>query len=268
MRLPGREQSTTEPVRVDSPRNRRVVEAVRLHHHRERVEKGRALLEGPTLLVEAVSAGVKVEVVFASGEDGRSAQIAASAGAELVVVSERVLKHLATTENPQSPVSVVVVPDTPMPVAGHLLVAWGVGDPGNVGTLIRAAAAFGLGFASGPGTADPWSPKVLRSGAGGHFRSGVVAVETLDRLRAGGRVLVASLVSGGMPPMLLPSSRSLAILVGDEASGLPGEVVDACDLAVTVPMPGGTESLNAAIAGAIIAYEVAARGAGGVPSGD
>jgi TrmH family RNA methyltransferase len=255
-------------VRVDSPRNRRVAEAVRLHHHRERVKTGRALLEGPTLLAEAGSAGVKVEVVFATSEDRRSAQMAASTGAELVVVGERVLRHLGTTENPQSPVSVVVVPGRPIPDAGHLLVAWGVGDPGNVGTLIRSAAAFGLGFACGPGTADPWSPKVLRSAAGGHFRSGVADVETLERLRAGGRVLVATVVSGGMPPMFLPPSRWLAILIGDEASGLPREVVEACDLAVTVPMPGGTESLNAAIAGAIVAYEVAARGPGGAPRGD
>jgi TrmH family RNA methyltransferase len=253
---------------VESPRNPRVVEAVRLHHHQMRVETGRALLEGPNLLEEAVSAGAKVEVIFASPGDSRSAQTAFSVGADLVLVGERVLKRLATTEHPQSPVSVVVIPSMPMAASGHLVVAWGVGDPGNVGTLIRTAAAFGLGFASGPGSADPWSPKVLRSAAGGHFRSGVICVESLDRLRDGGRILVATVVRGGMPPMFLPFSRSLGILVGDEASGLPREVVQSCDLTVTVPMPGGTESLNAAIAGAIVAYEVAARGAGGAPRGD
>ena len=167
-------------------------EALNLHDARDRAETGRALLEGPHLLEEAVASGVRVERVFALGEDDASSEAARRCGAELVLVDERGLRRLATTEHPQSPVAVMVIPPGAVPSAGHLLVAWGVGDPGNVGTLIRCAAAFGLGFAAGPGTADPWGPKVLRAGAGGHFRAGVARVEAVEALRTGGRRLVAT----------------------------------------------------------------------------
>ncbi len=234
-------------------------EAIRLQEARGRAETGRALLEGPKLLAEAVGARARVEQVFALADDAGSAEMARACGAELVVVDDRGLRRLATTEHPQSPVAVMVIPETGLPGTGDLLVAWGVGDPGNVGTLIRCAAAFGLGFAAGPGTADPWAPKVLRAAAGGHFRAGVARVATPDELRAGGRRLAATVARGGIPPAALPSGP-LALLVGDEARGLPDDVVEACDLAVTIAMPGGAESLNAAVAGAIVAYEVAARG--------
>jgi TrmH family RNA methyltransferase len=221
---------------------------------------GRALLEGPHLLDEALASGVRVQRVFALAEDGASAEAARRCGAELVLVDERVLRRLATTEHPQSPVAVMVIPPSAPSSAGDLLVAWGVGDPGNVGTLIRCAAAFGLGFAAGPGTADPWAPKVLRAAAGGHFRAGAMRVESLESLRTGGRRLVATVARGGVSPSNLPLG-GLAVLVGDEARGLPADVVAECDLAVTIPMPGGAESLNVAVAGAIVAYEVSGRGA-------
>lgn len=206
-----------------------------------------------------MKAGARVEEIFALADDTRSAVAAAGCGARLTLVDERGLRRLATTEHPQSPVAVMVVPPAPLPAAGHLLVAWGVGDPGNVGTLIRGAAAFGLGFAAGPGTADPWSPKVLRAAAGGHFRAGVARVESLGELGAGGRALAATVARGGMPPADLPAGP-VAVLVGDEARGLPSAVVAACDWQVTIPMPGGAESLNAGVAGAIVAYELAVGG--------
>lgn len=220
---------------------------------------GRALLEGPHLLAEAVAAGAQVEEIFALPGDSVSAEAARNCGARLIPIDERGLRRLATTEHPQSPVAVVVIPAASLPCTGHVLAAWGVGDPGNVGTLIRCAAAFGLAFAAGPGTADPWAPKVLRAAAGGHFRRGVPRVESLQELRGEGRRLVATVARGGVHPASLPAGP-LAVLVGDEARGLPAGLVAACDLSVTIPMPGGVESLNAAVAGAIVAYELAARG--------
>jgi len=235
-----------------------VLEAAALHDPRARAQTGRALLEGPHLLGEALAAGARIEQVFARADDAASVEAARRGGADLVVVDERALRRLATTEHPQSPVAVLVIPTAPTGAAEDVLVAWGVGDPGNLGTLIRSASAFGLGFAVGPGTADPWAPKVLRAAAGGHFRTGVVRLDSLDWLRAGGRRLAATMACGGIPPSALPEGP-LAILVGDEARGLPPEVVAACDLSVTIPMPGGTESLNAGVAGAIVGYEAAQR---------
>ena len=158
---------------------------------------GRALIEGPTLFAEAVAAGAAVETVFHLQSDTTSRGLAALAGAEAVPVTGIVLERLATTTTPQSPVAVIAIPDTALPPDGDVLVAWGVGDPGNVGTLIRTAAAFGLAFGAGPGTADMWSPKVLRAGSGSHFRIPVARVGDLSDLA--GRLVVATVAMGGAP---------------------------------------------------------------------
>jgi TrmH family RNA methyltransferase len=175
-------------------------------------------------------------------------------------VSDDVLRKLSTTRQPQSPVAVLEIPEPVLPEDGHLLAAWGLGDPGNTGTLLRTAAAFELGFAAGPGTADLWSPKVLRSAMGGHWRARCGIAADLEDLRGSGRVLAATVVAGGVPPAALGDAGDVALLIGEEAAGLAPEVVAAADLAVTIPMRGGTESLNAAAAGAILAYELSGGG--------
>jgi TrmH family RNA methyltransferase len=236
-----------------------VVDAARLHRRRRRTEAGRTLLEGPHLVGEAVAAGVVPATIFALDQDTAARGWAQQAGCELLTVTPEVLGRIATTETPQSPVAIIEIPDDGLPPVGSVLVAWGISDPGNAGTLIRTAAAFGLSYAAGPDTADTWSPKVLRAGAGAHFRAPVAAVASLDDLAD--RTLVATVVSGGVSPRSLPAG-DLAVMVGDEAAGLPDAVLTAADVAVTIPMPGGIESLNAAVAGAIVAYEIGLRGGG------
>ena len=251
---------------ITSLRNPRVAAAVRLHRGRGRREAGATLLEGPTLFAEAVAAGADVTTVFGLPDDAASRRGAASLGAEWTPVGADVLRKLSTTREPQSPVAVLTIPSPALPAAGHLLAAWGLGDPGNTGTLLRTAAAFGLGFAAGPGTADLWSPKVLRSAMGGHWRTGCGNVTDLGDLRGSERVLAATVVAGGAPPQALRDAGPVALLIGEEAAGLSPAVVAAADLRVTIPMPGGTESLNAAAAGAILAYELSGGGRG-APSG-
>jgi len=231
-----------------------------LHRRRGRRAAGLALVEGPHGVAEAVDAAFSVVRVFHVPEDRAGREVAVRSGAEAVAVTPAVLARLSTTETPQSPVAMVAVPRVPLPDTGDVLVAWGVGDPGNVGTLIRTAAAFAMSFASGPGSADPWSPKVLRAAAGGHFHTIVAEIASLEEL--GDRRLVATVPVGGAAVSGLPDGP-LGILVGDEAAGLPDEVI-AAGVRVTIPMPGGTESLNAAVAGAIVAYEASRRCAGGV----
>ncbi len=231
--------------------------AVRLHRSRHRRSEGKTLIEGPLVLAEAVAAGADVLEVFGGG-DSSERDLAASADVPYRLVSERVLTRLAGTENPRGPVAVLRIPQEVSPGLGRLLCAWGVSDPGNCGTLLRAAAAFGYGFVAGPESADVWSPKVLRAAAGAHFRTNVSRVSDLKPLV--GRSLVATLASGGEPPGPLPGDA--VVLVGSEAHGLPADVVAECNRIVTVPMAGGTESLNAAVAGAIVAY------VGGIEAGD
>jgi TrmH family RNA methyltransferase len=150
-------------------------------------------------------------------------------------------------------------------MTAQVLVLCGLADPGNVGSLIRTAAAFGAGVIVGPGTADPWSPKTLRAAAGGHFRTTVEVAPDIDpaALEARGWRVVSTMVSGGMHPDELRTGR-YAVMIGDEARGLSPEVAQSGQ-AVTIPMPGGTESLNAAAAGAVVLFALTkrARGAGG-----
>jgi len=253
---------------ITSLRNQKVAAAVRLHRKRGRSASGTTLLEGPNLLAEAVAARAPVRVVFGLTDDRISRDAAAGIGAEWVPVTEEVLRKMATTSEPQSPVAVVAIPDDPLPSSGHLLAAWGVRDPGNTGTLIRTAAAFGMSFAAGPDTADLWSPKVLRSAAGGHWRTSLGVVADLEELKGADRTLVATVVAHGEPPAVLRDLSCAALLIGDEAHGLPGEISAAADLRITITKAGGTESLNAAVAGAILAYELSGDASGGPPAPD
>jgi len=239
---------------------------VRLHRKRGRDATGTGLLEGPNLLAGAVAGGAVIRTVYGLDTDATSRRLTAEAGAEWLPVSVAVLHRLATTAEPQSPVAVFEIPRSKIPAGGHLLAAWGIGDPGNVGTLIRTAAAFGMAFAAGPGTADPWSPKVLRSAAGGHWETTVGAAAHLDDLRGSGRALVATVVSGGAAPQAIHDHPRVCLLIGAEASGLPDRIVESADLRITISMPGGTESMNAAMAGAILAYETVTRPTGGISS--
>jgi RNA methyltransferase, TrmH family len=242
-----------EPVR--SHRNPRVVAAARLHRARERRATGKTLLEGPGLLAAALAADVSPDVVFALPEDEATAQLAEKQGFELTLVESSALRRVSGTETPRGPVAVIAVPKPSATTGRNMIVAWGLGDPGNVGTLIRTAAAFGWDFGFTDGTADPWAPKVLRAGAGGHFRLAITPVESTRSLEAAGLVTVATIVGGGVSPGDLESGP-YALLVGEEVPGLPADVVEQSAHKITIPMPGGMESLNAAMAAGIVVYEL------------
>jgi TrmH family RNA methyltransferase len=231
---------------ISSTKNAAVADAASLHRARRRKETGRTLLEGPSVVSGAIDAGLEITELFVL--DGEAVP-PGWAGA-VRRVTEPVLARLAGTRTPRGPIAVASIPAPEVPVDRPALVAWGVGDPGNVGTMIRTAAAFGYGFVAGPETADPWSPKVLRSGAAGHFHTTVGAVDGLDGLD--GRTLIGTVPSGGAAPGGIGPGD--ALLIGSEAHGLPPDVVEVCERLVTIPMVGGIESLNAAVAAGIAAY--------------
>lgn len=245
-----------EPVRTH--RSQVVVDASRLHRARERRERGQTLIEGPHLLEEAVKAGAEVRTVFVVADDTVGRDAVRSIGLEPVVVDERALRRLAGTETPRGPIAVVGIPPESTLESANLLVSWGMSDPGNVGTMIRVAAAFGWSFGYTEGTADPWSPKVLRSAAGTQFSVGITMLNGIADLRLSGHSPVATVVGGGEPPEGLGKGR-WAVLIGEEASGLPLDVVEACDREITIAMPGGAESLNAAVAAGIVTYAISKR---------
>ena len=236
---------------ISSRSNPSVIRAAKLHQRKHRRDTGLTLVEGPHLVEAALATDAEVELVFALEDD---VETIAAVGPDLVLtVTQSVLERIAGTENPRGPLAVVKV--TPNPThRSHAIALWQVSDPGNVGTLVRTAAAFGLDVLVGPGTADVWSPKVLRSAAGGHFKVGMEDFKTPAQLKAMDYRVIVSAPSGGNPPGETDIGARSALVVGSEAHGLPPEVVEAADEVVALAMPGGIESLNAGVAGSILAY--------------
>jgi TrmH family RNA methyltransferase len=144
--------------------------------------------------------------------------------------------------------------------AGPLIVLDGVQDPGNVGTIIRVAAASAAsGVLIGPGTADPFSPKTLRASAGSAFRVPIAGVaswgDTLRVLADAGTLIVADTDPGAKKPWQWDLSRPCAIVLSNEGAGPSLDVRQAAHGAVLIPMPGGVESLNVAMSASILLYE-------------
>lgn len=234
-----------EPVRTH--RARSVVEAARLHRAGDRKERGLTLVEGPHLVADVITAGAQVHRVFSlDGAEGS------------IPVDERAMARLAGTESPRGPVAVVAIPMEWLDRSRNLLVSAGVSDPGNLGTMIRTAAAFGWGFAYLEGSADPWSPKTIRSGAGGQFQIPVSRIGSLAEV--GEWSTVATIVRGGGDGSEI-TERPVALVIGEEAHGLDDKVIAACDHSMTIATPGAPDSLNAAVAAGIAVYELS-RGSG------
>lgn len=184
-------------------------------------------------------------------------------GVALVAVDERVMARMSDAATPPGVLAVVGTPMTDRPPsAGPLLVLDGVADPGNVGTLVRSAAAFGLAVAS-LGGADPFGPKAVRASAGACYRTPVVRLAEPDGadLRGDGRMVIGldasaperlDTVAAALPP------AGFALVVGSEPHGLGAPVREAIDRFVAIPMRGDVESLNVAAAAAIAMHALTA----------
>lgn len=212
-------------------------------------------MEGPNLLRAAVAGGRRPEAVFALPDDEETQRLCLEAEIPLRTISEAVLNRLAPTESPRGPVAVIDVSDPDPLRAEDTLVLLGTADPGNAGTLIRSASAFGFHVASGPDTVDVWAPKTLRAGAGAHFavKIGAVGADPVADLRRAGLVVAAAVPSGG--GRIQEVSAPAALLIGNEPGGLAEGVIASADTVVSIPMLSAVESLNAAVAGSILMYE-------------
>jgi TrmH family RNA methyltransferase len=158
---------------------------------------------------------------------------------------------VSTLAHPPRVIAVYRRGDLPRGVRPITVALWRVSDPGNVGTLLRAADAFGAAVALSEGCADPTGPKAVRASMGSLFR---VPVSDFDE-PTGKRV--ALVPSGGIPLPELDSGAEVVLVLGAEREGLPAEVLERCDERASIPQPGGGESLNVALAGAIALYELA-----------
>lgn len=245
-----------------------------------RSDEGAFVLDGPTLLGEALDAGLPVyEVVAEPACPPDLLTRAAAAGAVVRHTADGLLARVVDTVTPQPVAAVARLPgggaglpvDEVVAACGPLaLVLVGVSDPGNAGTLLRSAAACGAGtVVFCDGSVDPYAPKCVRSSAGSLFRLAVAreadSGAALAALAQRGVTTVATLARGAPPYDEVDLRGPVAIVLGSEAHGLPPGVGAAVDTAVTIPMQGATESLNVAMAGTVVCFEALRqrRSAGG-----
>jgi len=176
---------------------------------------------------------------------------------ELLIAGENVaselLAEVATLAHAPRVVGVYRRDDLPRGTRPVTLALWRVADPGNVGTLLRSADAFGVGVALSAGCADPTGPKALRASMGALFRVPLCGFEEAPGRR------VALVPRGGEPLPEVDLSGEVVFVLGAEREGLPAEVLERCDVRASIPQAGETESLNVAMAGTVALYEWSRR---------
>lgn len=260
-------------MKIISPRNDRVRYAAKLARRRFRQREGRFLVEGPRLVGEALTSGAGFHSLFICREllsDDWNGLLAALPGdVPLHEVPAAVFRELAVTEAPQGILAVVEIRRwdwrdccRPAPAGGVPLIVLidALQDPGNLGTIIRAAEALGAGgVILSPETADPWNPKAVRATMGAIFRLPVAVEEPLPdlipHLRADGVQVLAADPRADRPAYAADWRRPTAVVLGNEGAGVSPEVTSLADGFVSVPMPGRAESLNAGMAAGILLYE-------------
>jgi TrmH family RNA methyltransferase len=220
---------------ITSPRNETLKLVRKLQARRWRDKLGLFVAEGEDFVEAALEAGLEPVDLLVAGE----------------TVAPELLAQVSTLPHPARAIGVFRREDLPAfeqrPAA---LALWRVGDPGNVGTLIRTADAFGASVELSSGSADPTGPKALRASAGAVFRVplGEATGERIGLVAHGGKSLAE-----------LEFGDATVFVVGSEREGLPEEVLASCDVTATIPTSGPAESLNVAAAGAIALYEWSRR---------
>jgi len=204
-----------------------------LDSRRQREKEGLFVAEGEDLVQAADDAGIEPVELLRAGED----------------VEPELLGRISTLAHPPRVLGIYRREALPRGVEPLSLALWRVADPGNLGTILRAADAFGASVALSPGCADPTGPKAVRASAGAVFRVPLAGFDDPEGRR------IALVSEGGRRLAGLEPGVPVTYVLGAEREGLPDEIVAACDESATIALAEGSESLNVAIAGAIALYE-------------
>lgn len=256
-------------LRTLKARNPHLVRLGRLSaRRRARDDEGAFVVDGPVLVAEALDAGLVCTEVFVDPERlddpiRRLLDRAVEAGAEVFGADAATLRRLTDPVTPQAMAAIVERPfedPTSLERALSVLVLAEVADPGNAGTLIRAAAASGVDLiVTTAGTVDLFAPKTVRASAGAVLHVPTLtlgpAAEVLGELADAGLCTIATVVDGGEPYDRVDLTGRIAIVLGNEAHGLDPEIAARAAGTVSIPMDGPIESLNVAMAGTLICFE-------------
>ena len=254
--------------RISGRHNPRLKELRQAFRRGELTPEGECAIEGVKLVEEAIRSGQRLGGMFFS-ESARPLaekllpQI--NTRVEILLLPDSLFNSIVPSDTPQGVAALVKIRAVP---ASHLLdrcevgpivVAAGLQDPGNLGTVLRSAEAFGAaGMFLAEGTVSPYNSKVLRGSAGSIFRVPVVQIsssELIQLLRQRGVRMVATSSHKGTPLPQATWTLPLAIFIGNEGAGLPRELLHQMDETLTIPQAAQVESLNAGVAASIVLYE-------------
>jgi RNA methyltransferase, TrmH family len=238
--------------------------------HSELTPDGHCAIEGLRIVEEAIRSGLKFRAVFFSrSAEAKAERLLPQIGSRVdtPLLPDKLFAEVVPSETPQGVAALVRCKEFSLAhildrtQTGSLLAIAGVQDPGNLGTILRSAEAFGAtGVVLGEGTVSPYNSKVVRASAGSVFRLPVVRAklsEALAEMRKARLRLIATSSHKGTP---LPEARlsgSLAIFIGSEGAGLPRDLMAQMDELVAIPHAASVESLNAGVAASIVLYEAA-----------
>ncbi len=255
--------------RISSRQNSLVKDLRRAFSRAEPTEDGHCAIEGIRILEEAIRSGMRFKAVFFR----ESAQTVAdrllpqlAAQVETAILPDEVFASAVATESPQGVAALVKIKpyrleDVLRAAESMVLALAGIQDPGNLGTMLRSAEAFGAtGALLGEGTVSQFNPKAIRASAGSIFRLPVVRVdvaEALQQMKSRGLRLAGTSSHKGTPAPEADLRGPLGLVIGSEGAGLPREIATQLDFMVVVPHSPRVESLNAAIAASILLYEAA-----------
>lgn len=243
---------------LSSLKNPKVQTWKSLKDRKGRKENGCFLVEGRKMVEEAAASRFPVEAILADAE--RMQDFTLPEGIPVYTMPEHVLAAVCDTKTPQGIAAVVRMTNS-AELGGKLVAMDGVQDPGNVGTIIRTADAAGIeGVLLSSQCADIFSPKVLRATMGSIFRMGMVVTDDLpgelEKLKAAGSSVISSQLDGEPFYERSPVGEKFCLVIGSEGNGVTPEVQAVATQRVKLPMRGGAESLNAAVAAGIMMYEL------------
>ena len=257
-------------------RDNRIIREYRhlLSDGKYRRQTGRFVLEGARLCEDAVRSEIAIETVLYTSRAAQQYAVqtkALCAVAPAFEIAETLSEYISDTSAPQGLFCICRIPEATLNVAqlnpnGRYAALESVQDPGNLGTMIRSAEAFGLdGMLLSDGCCDPYNPKVLRASMGGVFRMPLCSTarldETLRDLSARGLTTVACVVDADACVIQsLPLGGGCVAVIGNEGNGLTESAVNACTCRATIPMDGRAESLNASMAAGIVFWEMVRKG--------
>lgn len=231
---------------------------------KERREAGMFVVEGVRLVEEAVKGDWRFETVLfdeSLSERGKS-QVASlkSKGIEVEEISTDLMKSLSETETPQGILAILQFSQLPIPNnLNFILIPDQIRDPGNLGTLLRSAAATGVqAVLIPPETTDAFAPKVLRAGMGAHFRVPIreMGWEEIEQVGKSANLQMVLADMNGKSYWEMDLKQPLALIVGGEAEGASEEARKLATQKISIPMAGNVESLNAGVAGSVLMFEV------------